>query len=55
VRLAFLIDAQLPRAFCGWMRDWGHEAVHVTEVAAGDASDELIWSVAMARGLAIIS
>ena len=40
--MKFLIDAQLPPALCGWLRDRGHEAVHVSEIGMGSASDAVI-------------
>lgn len=37
--MKFLIDAQLPPALCGWLRERGHEAVHVFEIGMVAASD----------------
>lgn len=39
--MKFLVDAQLPPALCRWLRDHGHDAVHVSDIgmiAAGDAA-----------------
>lgn len=52
---AFLIDSQLPRSMCGWVDELGYSAIHVSAVAAPDASDDLIWAIARERGLTIIS
>jgi len=30
--MRFLVDAQLPRRFCGWLAEAGHEAVHTLEL-----------------------
>lgn len=35
----FLIDAQLPPTLCGWLRERGHQAVHVFEIGMVAASD----------------
>ncbi|MGK6317981.1 DUF5615 family PIN-like protein [Sphingomonas sp. DT-204] len=39
--MRFLIDAQLPPALCGWLRERGHEAIHVSRSAW--------WAPAMQR------
>jgi predicted nuclease of predicted toxin-antitoxin system len=36
----FLVDAQLPVRLCRWLRDRGHDAVHVTERANGNRSTD---------------
>lgn len=46
----FLIDAQLPPALCGWMRERGHQAVHVFEIGMVAASDAEIAARAEADG-----
>jgi predicted nuclease of predicted toxin-antitoxin system len=55
VSRAFLIDAQLPRSLCGWIEALGDSAVHVSAIAAPDASDDLIWTIAKEHGLTIVS
>ena len=37
--MKFLVDAQLPPALCEWLRDRGHEAVHVAEIGMIAATD----------------
>ena len=37
--MKFLIDAQLPPGLCGWLRERGHEAVHVAQIGLVAATD----------------
>ncbi|MBO9527258.1 MAG: DUF5615 family PIN-like protein [Sphingobium yanoikuyae] len=53
--MKFLIDAQLPPALCRWLRDHGHEAVHVSEIDMIAASDVAIAARAEADGAVLIS
>ena len=53
--MKFLIDAQLPPALCGWLRQKGHEAVHVFEIAMVDATDQAIATYAAANDFTLIS
>jgi predicted nuclease of predicted toxin-antitoxin system len=53
--MKFLIDAQLPPALCGWLRERGHEAVHVLEIGMVAASDAAIAERAEAEGAVLIS
>ena len=48
--MRFLVDAQLPPGLCGWLRERGHEAVHVFEIELVAASDEAIAARAEADG-----
>jgi predicted nuclease of predicted toxin-antitoxin system len=41
--MRFLVDAQLPSALVGLLREHGHEAEHVTEIGPADAPDRDIW------------
>jgi predicted nuclease of predicted toxin-antitoxin system len=50
-----LIDAQLPPALCRWLRDRGHEAVHVSEIGLGGASDAAIAGRTEADGAVLVS
>lgn len=52
---AFLIDAQLPRSLCVKIQELGHVALHVSALAATDASDDAIWMIAADRQLVIVS
>lgn len=51
----FLIDAQLPPALCGWLRERGHQAVHVFEIGMVAASDAEIAARAEADSAVLIS
>ncbi len=45
--MKFLIDAQLPPALTLWLRELGHEAVHVAEAGLREADDTTIWAHAL--------
>lgn len=51
----FLIDAQLPPALCGWLRERGHQAVHVFEIGMVAAGDAEIAARAEADGAVLVS
>lgn len=34
--MRFLVDAQLPRRFCAWLVEAGHDAVHTLELPKGN-------------------
>ena len=53
--MKFLIDAQLPPGLCGWLRERGHEAVHVFEIDMVAASDTAIAARAEADGAILVS
>ena len=53
--MMFLIDAQLPPALCGWLRERGHEAVHVFDIGMVAASDDEIAARAEADGAVLVS
>lgn len=53
--MKFLVDAQLPPALCGWLRERGHEAVHVFEIDMTGASDAAIAARAEADGAILVS
>lgn len=53
--MKFLVDAQLPPALCGWLRERGHEAVHVFEIGMIGASDTAIVERAEADGAVLVS
>lgn len=44
--MRFLIDTQLPAALAGWLRDRGHQAEHVLDVALAQGKDRQIWDYA---------
>jgi predicted nuclease of predicted toxin-antitoxin system len=49
-----IVDAQLPPGLCGWLKDRGHDAVHVSALAAYPLPDEAIARLAQSqRGILI--
>ena len=52
--MRFLIDAQLPPALAGLLRDHGHTAEHVTEIGPADAPDRDLWRYALEHGAVIV-
>lgn len=53
--MSFLVDAQLPPALARFLREHGHEAVHVEEVGLRHAGDGLIWQYALAHNAIIVT
>lgn len=53
--MRFLIDAQLPPALCAWLRDRGHEAIHVFDVDMVTAKDADIADRAEADEAVLVS
>lgn len=53
--MKFLIDAQLPPALSGWLRERGHDAVHVSEIGMIAASDAEIAARAAADNAVLVS
>jgi predicted nuclease of predicted toxin-antitoxin system len=51
----FLVDANLPRALADWLREFGHEALHVDDLLGIPALDGAIWRFARNHGFNIIS
>jgi predicted nuclease of predicted toxin-antitoxin system len=51
----FLIDAQLPPALCDWLKSRGHDAVHVSKLGLGAASDREIAEHAERAALILVS
>jgi len=45
--MKFLIDAQLPRRLCKWLREAGHDVVHTLDLPLGNATpDTVVLSIA---------
>lgn len=45
--MKFLIDAQLPRKLCKWLRDAGHDVVHTLDLPLGNATpDSVVLTIA---------
>ena len=38
--MRFLVDAQLPRRFCAWLTEAGHEALHTLELPQGNRTTD---------------
>lgn len=53
--MRFLVDAQLPPALAGWLRERGHEAEHVFDIGMVGASDADISRYAEANGAVLIT
>jgi len=53
--MRFLVDAQLPPALAGWLREAGHEAQHVEDVGLREASDQTIWAHALQTGVIVVT
>ena len=53
--MRFLIDAQLPPALAGWLRERGHEAEHVADIGMIAASDREIANYAQSNGSVLIT
>jgi hypothetical protein len=53
--MRFLVDTQLPRALASRLRESGHEAGHVLELAMGQSPDNDLWRYAAARQETIVS
>jgi predicted nuclease of predicted toxin-antitoxin system len=51
----FLIDAQLPPAVAGWLREAGHDAAHVEDVGLREAEDGPIWTHALQTAAVIVT
>ena len=39
--MKFLVDAQLPRRLCYWLREQGHDAVHTLDLESGNRTTDL--------------
>ncbi|MFT4187968.1 MAG: DUF5615 family PIN-like protein [Aeromicrobium sp.] len=53
--MRFLVDAQLPPALAKLLRDRGHEADHVTDIAPGDTPDHDLWLYALRNQAVIVT
>jgi len=53
--MRFIIDAQLPPALVDWLRERGHDAIHVADVGLLGASDEAIGAKAEAEDLILVT
>lgn len=53
--MRFLVDAQLPPALAGWLRERGHDAEHVAEIGMLAAADADIANHAEANAAVLVS
>ena len=53
--MKILIDAQMPPALAGWLREQGHEAQAVRDVGLREAEDSAIWAYAKQTGTVILT
>jgi predicted nuclease of predicted toxin-antitoxin system len=53
--MRFLVDAQLPPALAGWLREREHEAEHVEDVGLLAATDAAIASHAETNGAVLVT
>jgi len=51
----FLVDAQLPPALAQWLREAGHDAIHVDDLGLCEAPDEVIWERALGTDSVILT
>ena len=49
------MDAQLPPALAGLLRDHGHTAEHVTDIGPGDTPDRDLWRYALDNEAVIVT
>ncbi|WP_447646203.1 DUF5615 family PIN-like protein [Nocardioides zeae] len=53
--MRFLVDAQLPPALAGLLREHGHAAEHVIDIGPADAPDGALWRYALAHSAVIVT
>jgi predicted nuclease of predicted toxin-antitoxin system len=51
----FLVDAQLPIGLCGFIRNRGGDATHVSDAGLFEAEDAPIWHYAIAHSFVIVT
>jgi len=52
----FLVDAQLPRRFCNWLRKNGHDALHTLDLESGNRTkDSEIARIADGDGRIVVT
>ena len=45
--MKFLVDAQLPKSFCAWLQEAGHEVMHSIDLPLGNRTpDSIILDIA---------
>lgn len=54
--MKFLVDAQLPRKLCRWLRESGHDVVHTLDLPLGNATpDSVVLSVATSEQRIVVT
>lgn len=54
--MKFLVDAQLPRKFTGWLQDAGHDAIHTLDLLdKNQTSDQTITLYARRESRIVVS
>lgn len=54
--MKFLVDAQLPRRFIGWLETQGHDAIHTSDLPLKNAtSNQEVISRAVAEGRIVVT
>lgn len=54
--MRFLVDAQLPRHFIGWLADAGHDALHTLDLPLGNCTpDSEVITYAAREGRIVVS
>ena len=54
--MKFLIDAQLPRKLCKWLREAGHDVVHTLDLPLGNATpDSVVLSIAESEQRTVVT
>ena len=49
--MKFLVDAQLPQSFCGWLQQSGHDARHTIHLPNGNrTTDQALVDIADRKG-----
>lgn len=53
--MKFLVDHHLPPALAKFLREQGHDAIHVRDIGLAQADDPVIWKHAISDGRVVIS
>ncbi|MEI7825671.1 MAG: DUF5615 family PIN-like protein [Chlorobiaceae bacterium] len=54
--MKFLVDAQLPRRFCNWLRENGHDDLHTLDLESGNRTpDSEIMFIADRDGRVVVT
>ena len=54
--MKFLVDAQLPRRLCAWLREAGHDAIHTLDLPLGNRTpDSTLLEVALREQRVVVT